>query len=80
MNGRSAEDQKLFSSCPYGLSENAELPIPMAILTFAILFDLRLVLDEEGHLGKNHRKLAIPAGYVEDSAKRRPAMTAGHFV
>jgi hypothetical protein len=41
-----------------------------AILTFAILFDLRLVLAERSDLGENHRKLAIPAGYVGCGDKR----------
>ncbi len=60
MNGWSAHDSK-FSWCLYGLSGGPEQAILVAILTFAIRFDLRLALDEGSYLGKNHRKLAIPA-------------------
>ncbi len=38
----------------------------VAILTFAILFCLSVVLDEGKHLGENHQKRDIPAGYVKD--------------
>jgi hypothetical protein len=72
MNGWFAQDSKLFSSCLYGLSESAEQTILVAILTFAILFDLRLVRDEGNHLGKNDRKLAIPAVYVGWWQKKGP--------
>jgi hypothetical protein len=37
----------------------------VAILTFAILFHLSVVLDEGKHLGENHRNLVIPAAYVK---------------
>ena len=77
MNGWSAQDSKLLSFCLYGLSEGPEQTILAAILTFAILFNLRLVLEEGDHLGKNHRKLAIPAGYVACGGKERPARIAG---
>jgi hypothetical protein len=61
--------RRYFSSRLYGLSEGAEQAILAAILTFAILFDLRLALDEANYLDENHRKLAIPAGYVECGGK-----------
>jgi hypothetical protein len=35
------------------------------ILTFAILSHLSVVLEEGKHLGENHRKLVIPAAYVQ---------------
>jgi hypothetical protein len=52
---------EVFSSCLYGLGEGPEQTTLVAILTFAILFDLSLVPDEGSHLGENHRKLVIPA-------------------
>ena len=61
MNGRSTQNAKLCSAFLYGLSETEEPAILVAILTFAILFDLRLVLAERSDLGENDRKLAIPA-------------------
>jgi hypothetical protein len=39
----------------------------VAILTFAILFDLSVVSDEGKRLGENHQKLANPAGNVKDA-------------
>ena len=43
----------------------------MALPTFAILFHLRLDLEEQSHLGKNHRKRAVPAEYVAHGGKTR---------
>jgi len=51
----------------------------VAVLTFAILFHLSVVLDEGRHLGENYQKLAIPAGNIKVTEKKRPAMTAGHL-
>jgi hypothetical protein len=69
MNGISAHDSKLFSPSPYGLSECFQPTILVAIPTFAILFHLSVGADEGKHLGENHRKLVIPAGYGKGSAK-----------
>jgi hypothetical protein len=53
--------------------------IAVAILTFATLFDSRVVSDEGKHLGENHQKRDIPAGYFDTMAKKRPAMAAGQI-
>lgn len=50
----------------------------MPILTFAVLFDLRLVGDERDYLGKNHRKLAIPAD-KRRLRKKNPVTGTGQF-
>ena len=42
-----------------------------AILTFAILFYPSVVLVGDKHLGENHQKRDIPAGYVEDGGKEK---------
>jgi hypothetical protein len=41
------------------------------IVTFAILLQLSLVLDERKYLGENHQKLAIPAVDVKGGDKER---------
>jgi hypothetical protein len=48
----------------------------VAILTFAILFHLSLVLDEETQIGENAHELAIPAVYVNKVTKSGLAMPA----
>ena len=43
------------------------------ILTFAILSHLSVGVDEGKHLGENHQKLVIPAGYLKGAGeKERP--------
>jgi hypothetical protein len=66
----------------YGLGEGPEQTFLVAILRFAIRLDLRLVLGEGRHLGKNHRELAIPAGYVgcgDKSEGRHDCGAPWHF-
>jgi hypothetical protein len=43
----------------------------VAILTFAILFYLRVVLDEGKHLDENHQKRDIPAGFLEERGREK---------
>jgi len=43
----------------------------VAVLTFAILLHLSLVLDDGKHLDENHQKLAIPAAFVKSGDKER---------
>ena len=62
---------------PYGLSECGQTHISAAILTFAILFDLRVVGDERRYLGENHRKLAISAGYIGGGGKEKARLDGG---
>jgi len=69
MNGRSTQNAELSSASLYGLSESEEQLILVAALTFAILFYLKLALDDGNHLCKNHCKRAIPAEYAADGGK-----------
>jgi hypothetical protein len=78
MNGNSAQDSKLFSQNPYGLELSAdEHTFLVAVLTFAILFYLSVVLDAGKHLGENHQKLAIPAEYVKGGGKEKARHDGG---
>jgi hypothetical protein len=78
MNGRPAPDSKLLCQSPYGLSECGQTHISCGILTFAILFPLNVLLEEERHLGESDQKLDIPAGYVRDG-KEKARQDAGHM-
>ena len=77
MNGWSAQTRSYFSSRLYGLSEGAERTILVAILTSAILLDLRLVLDEGNHLDEYDQRRAIPAAYVADGGKEKARHDGG---